>query len=122
MSALRPLPESRPFVARYLVRRKPGLSFEQYRRHQLEVHVPLALKLPGLLDYRIHFFEEHGGEPQPYDALVEVAFRSPEEMEAAMASPEGEAARADIPLCADPDALVVLTAGPEHSLGHTLAS
>ncbi len=85
-----------PFVAGYLVKRLPGMSFEDFKAYQLGTHVPLVLQLPGLLDYRLTFFPPKDETAQPFDAIAEVTFESAEAHDAALASPEGEAARADL--------------------------
>ncbi len=107
-----PALHERPFVARYLVRRKPGLSWEAFKRHQLEVHVPLALQLPGLLDYRLHLFEPVDGAPQAFDAMAEVTFATAEDHDAVLASATGQEAVGDLPNYLDTEAMVVLRSSP----------
>ena len=96
-----------PFVATYLVKKKLGMSFEAFKSHQLNTHVPLALALPGLLDYRLTFFPPNGSDSQAVDAIAEVTFDSAGAYEAAMASEAGQRALADLPNMLD---LIVLTA------------
>lgn len=107
-----------PFVAAFLVRKRSDLSFESFEAHQHEVHIPLVLALPGLLDYRLIFLptdtgrgEEgvNGGEHAAFHAVAQVAFESEAAYEAAMASPEGERALADLPNMLDMAAVVVQT-------------
>lgn len=102
---------TRPFVAAYLVKKKPGMSFEAFRTHQLETHVPLALALPGLIDYRLTFFSPIDGQSQPFDAMAQVTFESGAAHDAALASAQGQAALADLDSMLDMTALSVLLAG-----------
>ncbi len=83
------------FIVRYLVRRKPAIEFDDFRRHQLEVHVPLVLKLPGLVGYAISLFPPEDGIDQAFDAMATLAFESRSAHDAALASPEGQTALAD---------------------------
>lgn len=98
------------FVAIYLVKKKPEMSFEAFRSYQLDTHVPLALSLPGLLDYRLTFFPPDGDTRQAVDAIAQVTFASQEAYQAAMTSPAGERALADLPNMLDMSAVTVLTA------------
>ena len=99
-----------PYVAAYLVKKKDGMSFDAFKSYQLNTHVPLALSLPGLIDYRLTFFPPgHDGE-QPVDAIAEVTFGSQHAYEAAMASEAGQKALADLPNMLDLTSVTVLTA------------
>lgn len=102
----------RPFVAAYLVKKKEDMTFAAFRKHQLETHAPLALSLPGLLDYRLTFFAPIDGKPQPFDAMAQVTFETAAAHDAALASEKGQAALADLGNMLDMTALAVLTAGP----------
>lgn len=99
-----------PYVAAYLVKKKDGMSFADFKSHQLGTHVPLALSLPGLLDYRLTFFPPTPDGPQPVDAIAEVTFGNQHAYEAAMASEAGQRALADLPNMLDLNAVMVLTA------------
>lgn len=85
------------FSAAYLVKRKDGLSFAEYSRHQAEIHVPMAHALPGLRSYRYVDFPPVDGEDQMFDGLALLEFDSRAAHDAALASPEGQAALADLP-------------------------
>lgn len=98
------------FVATYLVKKKHDMSFEAFKAHQLETHAPLAMSLPGLIDYRLTFFPPSGETRQAVDAIAQVTFSSMADYEAAMASPEGQRALADLPNMLDMSAVTVLTA------------
>ncbi len=96
------------FKALYLVKRKPGMSFEDFRDHQVNVHMPLAQALPGLRYYVLDFYPPVDGEDQPFDGSAAVYFDSKEAHDAALASPEGQAALADLPNYQDMDAFLGL--------------
>ncbi|MEL6237992.1 MAG: EthD family reductase [Pseudomonadota bacterium] len=107
------LTASTHFKAHFFVKRKASMSFEDFKRHQLDVHVPLALQLPGLIDYSLSFFEPVDGEDQAFDAMAIVTFESAEAQAAAMESDKGAAALADLPnYLDDPEEMVVLASAP----------
>lgn len=45
---LSPDPEHSGFVAHYLAKKKPDMSFDAFRSYETEIHAPPALSLPGL--------------------------------------------------------------------------
>ena len=98
------------FKAMYFVKRKPGMRYEDYAKHQMEVHAPLAHRLPGMRRYHVDLLRPIDGQDQPFDAIVSVWYDSADAQDAAMASPEGQEAVADIPLLADPDEMVMVLA------------
>ncbi len=107
------LVEVHGFRAKFLVKRKTGMSFQDFVHHQKTVHVPLALQLPGILDYRLSFFEPVDGVDQAFDAEAEVTFESAEAQAAAMASAQGAEALADLPLFLhEPENNTVLVSQP----------
>lgn len=82
-----------------LVKRKWGMPLEEFRRHSLEKHGPLDLKLPGLRRYvQCHARDAlYGIGETPFDAVSCLWFDSPEALQAALATPENEASAADLP-------------------------
>lgn len=102
---------ARPFVVAYLVKKKEEMSYAAFRAYQLETHVPLALALPGLRDYRLTFFPPQQGQAQPFDALAQVTFTDAAAHEAAMASEQGQKALGDLANFLDMSAIAVLTSG-----------
>jgi uncharacterized protein (TIGR02118 family) len=82
--------------------RRPDLTREQFRRHLEEVHGPLAKNLPGLRKYiQNHVSDDPKRKSPGWDAIVELYFDDWTAMEAAWASPQGEASDADLELFAD---------------------
>lgn len=98
------------FVAAYLVKRKSDMSYADFKTHQLETHAPLALALPGLLDYKLTFFPPVAGADQPFDAMAQVTFETSAAHDAALGSKAGQEALADLPLFLATDATRVLAA------------
>lgn len=85
-----------------LFSRRAGLDEAQFRRHWIEVHGPLAARLPGLGSYRQnHILErlfEHPASPvQAIDGVSQLSFESVAAMEVSDASPEYAACKLDIP-------------------------
>jgi uncharacterized protein (TIGR02118 family) len=64
-------------------------------------HRPLVDKLPGLASFTARHCESLDGSQPPYYLIAELAFASKEAMNAALASPEGQAAAADVANFAD---------------------
>jgi len=64
-------------------------------------HVPLAEKIPGLASFTARHCDSLDGSQPPYYLLAELSFASQEALNAGMASPEGQAAGADVPNFAD---------------------
>jgi uncharacterized protein (TIGR02118 family) len=76
------------------LRRKDGMSFEDFAQHLLEEHGPFMRDLPGLQKWTVNL-AIHGEDPAPYDAITEFWFEDQEAFEAAMASDEVAAALRD---------------------------
>ncbi len=71
-------------------------------------HRPLAEKVPGLAGFTARHCESLDGSAPAYFLLAELAFGSRELMDAALASPEGQAAAADVANFADGGATMFL--------------
>lgn len=84
-----------------LLTRKAGLTREQFTRHWLEVHAPLAHSVPGLARYvQSHILEEYKRADIPttaveVDGFAELWFADRAAMDRALASPEMAALHAD---------------------------
>lgn len=98
------------YVAFYLVKKRPDLSYEAFRSYEVETHAPLALALPGLLDYRLIFFPPSEGEAQSYDAMARLTFESQSAHDAALSSEAGARALSDLPNVLDVSAMMRLSA------------
>lgn len=76
--------------------RRPELSAEEFEQHLRTTHAPLVAQLPGLRRLVVNRAQpDPGGAPLPWDAIAEDWFDSPEAMQAALASPQGQAVNAD---------------------------
>lgn len=67
-----------------------------FDKHYSEVHIPLASKVPGLVDYTWGKCAGMGGDA-PYYGVAQLEFESPEALQAGLASDEMKAAAADVP-------------------------
>lgn len=80
----------------YLIRRKPGMSAEDFHRYWREVHGAIAARIPGMRRYvQCHSVAGVGGEAPEYDGAAEAWFDDLDAVGRAVASPEYAAARAD---------------------------
>ena len=84
-----------------LLVRKPGMTHEQFMKHWVEIHAPLALKMPGLRRYvQSHIVEDRKRPDVPpldveIDGIAELWYDDRESLARALASPEGKALYAD---------------------------
>jgi uncharacterized protein (TIGR02118 family) len=77
-----------------LLKRKEGMSLEEFRTWALEEHPLLGKKLPGMRHYRMSVILEDNPD-LPYHAVSEFWFDDNEARAAAFATPEGKAAAED---------------------------
>ena len=71
---------------------------EAFDRHYREVHIPIAKKMTGLRKWTIgKVTTTPDGSPSPFYYVADLYMESKEEFEALLASPEGQAAVADVP-------------------------
>ena len=84
-----------------LLTRKDGLTHEQFVRHWVDIHAPLAHAVPGLRRYvQSHILAERKRPDIPahdveIDGIAELWYDDAESMARAMASPESKALHAD---------------------------
>ena len=84
-----------------LLTRKPGLTHEQFVRHWLDIHAPLAHAVPGIRRYvQSHILEERTRPDIPstdveVDGIAELWYDDRQAMARAMATPEAKALHAD---------------------------
>jgi len=80
----------------YLIRRKPGMSSEDFHRYWREVHGAIAARIPGLRRYvQCHAVAGPDGVAPDYDGAAEVWFDDMEAVLRTVDSPEYAAARED---------------------------
>ncbi len=93
----------------FVLRRKPELSLEEFQSYWRTTHGPLAAKhaehLKILRYVQVHTLEDpandamaqaRGGMEAPYDGVAELWWRSRDDLVSALASPEGQAAGAEL--------------------------
>ena len=87
-----------------LLKRKPGMTREQFARRWLDEHIKISSRMPGLRGYRVNIAtprQPEGTEEPIYDGTAELWWGSIDDMEAAFASDIGVAAGADADLFAE---------------------
>lgn len=77
-----------------LLKRKEGMSYDEFKKWALEEHPPLGKKLPGMRHYRMSVVREDNPD-LPYDAVSEFWFDDDEARQAAFATEFGKAAAED---------------------------
>ena len=88
-----------------VMKRKPGMTKEEFRRFFDEVHAPLARRIPEVLRYVRNLPVEDPKRPAPaWDAVVEFHFADRDALERAWASPQGIAGTDDLANLTDPGA------------------
>lgn len=80
-----------------ILRKKEGMTDQQFRDHWLTRHADLCLKLPGMRRYSVNFVDRERFPKFGYDGFSELWFDSEEDLDAALASPEGRTLLADLP-------------------------
>ncbi len=79
------------------LKRKPGISMEEFKRLWVEEHTKISTQLPGVHGYRINIATERQDtdEEKPYDGTAEMWWDSIDDMEASFDTEIGIAAGAD---------------------------
>lgn len=93
-----------------LVRRRPGMTVEEFQAYWRDVHGPIVSALPGLRRY-VQSHPLPGGYRKgelPYDGLAELWFDDKEGLRAIATTAEFAAAKADEPNFIDPTSLIEL--------------
>jgi uncharacterized protein (TIGR02118 family) len=80
-----------------ILRKKEGMTDQQFRDHWLNKHAELCLKLPKMRRYSVNFVDRTRFPKFGYDGFSELWFDSEEDLNAALASPEGKTLLADLP-------------------------
>jgi uncharacterized protein (TIGR02118 family) len=84
-------------MVRFLVLYNTPEDPAEFHRHYREVHIPLAKSLPGLRRYTVSRDVALIRGAGPYYMIAELDFDDRAALEAAFASPEGQAAAQDVP-------------------------
>jgi 4-carboxymuconolactone decarboxylase len=92
---------------RVLVLYSPPKDPEHFKKYYVETHLPLAVKMPGLLASRYSFALEGVGAASPYFCVFEGDFGSAAAMGAAMQSDIGQKVAADMPNYASGGAMIL---------------
>ena len=92
---------------RLLVLYPPPTDPDHFRSYYQDTHLPLVAKLPGLRGYRFSFDVAAAEGESPYLCVFEADFDDAAAYSAAMASPTGQAVRADVPNYATGGAVVL---------------
>jgi uncharacterized protein (TIGR02118 family) len=76
-----------------MLHKQADQSWDDFQRYWREEHGSIAARIPGLRKYIQNHATDRGNVPY---AVAELYFDSPEALQAAFASPEGQAALADL--------------------------
>lgn len=80
-----------------ILRKKDGMSHDEFVSHWLTKHAALCAKLPGLRRYSVNLVDRQRFPKFGYDGFSELWFDSEDDLKAAFASPEGVTLLADLP-------------------------
>jgi uncharacterized protein (TIGR02118 family) len=80
-----------------ILRKKEGMTHEQFVNYWLNTHAVLCAKLPKMRRYSVNFVDRGQFPKFGYDGFSELWFDSEEDLNAALASPEGGTLMADLP-------------------------
>jgi uncharacterized protein (TIGR02118 family) len=76
---------------------RPPADPAAFDAYYTSTHVPLAEKTPGMASFTYRHCAALDGSQPPYYLIAELSFPSREAMNTALASPESQAAGADVP-------------------------
>ena len=80
-----------------ILRKKEGITHEQFVNHWTQKHAALCVKLPKLRRYSVNLVDRARFPKFGYDGFSELWFDSEADLVAAFASPEGKTLLADLP-------------------------
>lgn len=80
-----------------ILRKKDGISHEQFVDHWFNQHAPLCVVLPGLRRCSINLADRQRFPNFDYDGFSELWFDSEDALVAALQGPEGKTRLADLP-------------------------
>lgn len=85
---------NQPLRFMFFVTRRPDVTFDEFKRHLLEIHAPIVATYPGLRRYTLAFNavpeSQRDDGSLPFDAITEHYYDSHEAYETAFASPEAQ--------------------------------
>ena len=81
-------------MVRLLVLYNPPEDAAAFDKYYNEIHIPLAKQMPGLISYTV---SRKTAADAPYHLIAELDWADMASAQAAMRSPEGAAALADVP-------------------------
>lgn len=89
---------SKTFTKRLgILRKKDGITQEEFVSHWLHKHAALCTRLPGLRRYSVNLVDRARFPAFGYDGFSELWFDSEEALVSALDSPEGRNLLADLP-------------------------
>jgi len=96
----------------YQLKRRDGMSLDEFRQYWLNIHGSLGSKLPGLRRYvQSHLIDEAYAYARPhFDGVAQLWFEDTDAIRAAFASPQGRALADDGPKFTDMNALRMFVA------------
>lgn len=77
----------------FLVKKKAGMTREEFASYWINEHTPLTAQVEGVRAYRC--FPFHAGQDGPFDAIAFISFDDRESADRALASPAFARALAD---------------------------
>ena len=80
-----------------ILRKKEGISHDEFVNHWLNKHAALCVRLPGLRRYSVNLVDRKRFPKFGYDGFSELWFDSEEALIASLNSPEGKTLLADLP-------------------------
>ena len=80
-----------------ILRKKEGMSHEEFVDHWMNRHAALCVRLPGLRRYSVNLVDRKRFPKFDYDGFSELWFDSEEALVASLNSPEGKTLLADLP-------------------------
>ena len=80
-----------------ILRKKEGMSHDDFVNHWLNKHAALCVRLPGLRRYSVNLVDRKRFPKFDYDGFSELWFDSEEALIASFNSPEGKTLLADLP-------------------------
>ena len=80
-----------------ILRKKEGITHEQFVDHWMNKHAALCVLLPGLRRYSVNLVDRNRFPKFNYDGFSELWFDSEEALIAAFNSPQGKTLLADLP-------------------------